>query len=93
MKRPDFTPDEEKLIDLIRNHETTNSQVWSFYLPLVVVATLFFAIGLYHRHIESELTGFALVTFFLLRFVVYQTKPGWRLKPIVDKFEEALKEQ
>lgn|SRR5690554_6264296 len=92
MKRPDFTPAEEKLIDHIRNHETSNARVWLFYGPMVSIAILLFALGVNGRHIESELTGFALVTFFLLRFVAYQTKPGWRLKPIVDKYEEALRE-
>ena len=93
MKRPDFTPDEEKLIDHVRNHETSAVRVWLFYGPAIAVATFMFVVGTRGNHLESELAGFALVVLLLLRFVAYQTKPGWRLKPILDKYEEALREK
>lgn len=72
MKRPEFTPTEEKLIDLIRNQEKSAAQVWWFYGPLVVLATLLFVVGLCRSNLESELTGYTIVLF--SSFVLLPTK-------------------
>lgn len=92
MPRPKFTEAEERYIDYMRNHETSSRQVWSFYLPWIIVATVLFVVGLLLQRAVFEIGGFALVLFFLVRFVLYQCKPGWRVKPIIDKYEDAFSE-
>ena len=93
MARPKFTEPEERLIDQIRNHEATPAKVWRFYIPWIIVAVLLFAVGVLQHNPELEAAGFGIVTILLLRFIVYQTKPGWRVKPLIDKYEEALKDK
>jgi hypothetical protein len=92
MKRPQFTETEEKLIEHIRNHEASARQVWLYYLPWMIGATIMFTLGLCWHQCISEALGFVVVMALLLRFIYYQCKPGWRVKPIVDKYEDAFKE-
>ncbi len=93
MPRPQFTEAEESYIDHIRNHEASPRQVWGFYLPCIAVATAFFVAGLLLPYVFFQILGYALVVFFLVRFVIYQCKPGWRPKPILDKYEQSFSGQ
>jgi len=90
MTRPEFTEAEERYIDHMRNHEAGPRQVWGFYLPWIVLASALFVGGLLLQRAFFEIAGFAVVLFFLVRFVIHQSKPGWRVKPIIDKYEDAF---
>jgi hypothetical protein len=91
--RPDFTASEERLINYIRNHEATPRQVWRFYLPWIIAAVLLFAVGVQRENWKYQVGGCAVVLFFVIRFVTYQNKQDWRVKPIIDKYEEALQQK
>ncbi len=92
MSRPTFTETEEKLIDHIRNREATAKQVWLYYLPWLIGATTIFFSGLYFHKPHWEVFGFVVNLGLLLRFVYYQCKRDWRVKPIVDKYENAFRQ-
>jgi hypothetical protein len=90
MPRPQFTEAEERYIEYMRHHEAGPRQVWGFYLPWIIAAAVLFIAGLLLQKPLVEIAGFGTVLFFLVRFVIYQCKPGWRVKPIIDKYEEVL---
>ena len=89
MGRPDFTDAEEKLISLIKATDRSAVEALLQWSVVLILSPGLFVYGVMQQVVECEILGFAVAYGCLCRFVYYQVKPSWRLKPIIDKYERA----
>jgi len=93
MARPAFTEDEEALIRRIQADDTgavTLVTEWAVYILLPLGL---FAYGLFSDITAMVVVAFLLILWMLCRFVYYQVKPSWRLRPVIDKYEAAFSDE
>lgn len=92
MAKPEFTKDEQALIAYIKLHDRSSIDALIAWLPWLVISGGFFAYGFMKDVPGCALAGFVIAFYLLGRLVYYQTRPSWRMKPIIDKFEKACEE-
>ena len=91
MPRPHFTDDEEYIIAHVRHDDRSAAAVIGSYAIWLVPSCSVFAYGMAKDVTEAILTGFVIVLYQLLRFIYYQVKPAWNLRPVIEKYEAAFK--
>ena len=89
MARPVFTKAEEHLIRELRN-QVGSGKVWLQYLSWLIPAVILFAFGVWAAKPYPSAVGFGMVLYLLVRYIVYQCRPDWKV--IVEKYEAAMKE-
>ena len=89
MPIPDFTPDEQYLIDSLKSPGATrgsSSQMWGYVISGAIIA----AFAAYYASVPMMLCAFAVVCGFRIYEERYQRKwmPIWR--SLIEKYEAAV---
>jgi len=92
MNRPEFTKDEEVLISYARIKDKTlcdHLLQWSIW---IVASIGLFLYGFLKEIDACIFAGFTISIYQLCRLVYYQVKPSWQIGPIIEKYEDAFRE-
>lgn len=92
MPRPDFTDEEQYLIDVVKSKMASEGQL-SASIGMVVSTGVLAAFGFYHRNVEMVLGAFIVLVGYQIYVELTQARvtPQWR--NIITKYESACDDE